>query len=90
MRDSDQIIFFFLAASFVGVVAGYFLTRWYHKIDTRIAMQREQIRLLKVIAGELPAKNGPQTTADIAGKYDTTDVNNPEKLQELLDNIKKE
>jgi hypothetical protein len=38
--------------SAISIIAGYYLTRWFHKINERITQQHETNRLLRKLAGE--------------------------------------
>lgn len=43
--------------TFVGIIAGYFITGWYHRLNRRIRLQEAQLFLLSEIARQQGVHN---------------------------------
>lgn len=83
----------FILIAFGVSILGFFILRdvmlWYYKINKRIELQEETNRLLKILVEEKEPASKKQKIIINPELEKQTDVNNPNVLKDIIDNLEK-
>lgn len=83
----------FILIAFGVSILGFFILRdvmlWYYKINKRIELQEETNRLLKILVEEKEPISKKQKITINPELEKQTDVNNPNVLKDIINNLEK-